>query len=90
MTTANAVTIGRGKRVSRTPALARTRKTDKVRLLENGDEFFPRVLEVIAAARREILLETFILFEDGVGNALHAALIAAAERGVEVDVTVDG
>ena len=61
-----------------------------MRLLENGDEFFPRVLEVIAAARREILLETFILFEDEVGSALHAALIAAAERGVEVDVTVDG
>lgn len=90
MSTANAVTIGRRRQSLRAPAHVRTRRTDKVRLLEDGDEFFPRVLEVIAAARREILLETFILFEDEVGNALHAALIAAAKRGVEVDVTVDG
>ena len=60
------------------------------RLLENGDQFFARVFEVIAAARQEILLETFILFDDKVGRALHAALIAASERGVEVDVMVDG
>src|SRR5574338_817764 len=90
MTTANAVTIGRRKNVARATAQPGTRKTNQVRLLENGDEFFPRVLDVIAHARREILLETFILFEDEVGNALHAALIAAAGRGVEVDVTVDG
>jgi cardiolipin synthase len=90
MSTANAVTIGRRKHSLRASAHGRTRRTDRVRLLENGDEFFPRVLEVIAAARREILLETFILFEDDVGHALHAALIAAARRGVEVDVTVDG
>ena len=89
-TTADVVTIGHRKHALRSAAHAPTRKLDKVCLLENGDEFFPRVLEVIAAARREILLETFILFEDEVGNALHAALIAAAKRGVEVDVTVDG
>ena len=89
-TTADVVTVGRRKRALRTTAHARTGRTDKVRLLENGEEFFPRVLEVIATARREILLETFILFEDEVGNALHAALIAAAQRGVDVDVMVDG
>lgn len=58
-------------------------------LLENGEAFFPRVFEVIAAAQREVLLETFILYEDKVGKALHAALIAAARRGAQVDVTVD-
>ena len=89
-TTADVVTIGRRKHARGAAAPARPRSADKVRLLENGDEFFPRVLEVIAAARHEILLETFILFEDEVGSALQAALIAAAERGVEVDLTVDG
>jgi cardiolipin synthase len=59
-------------------------------LLENGEEFFPRVFESIARARREVLLETFILFEDKVGKQLHAALLAAAQRGVQVDVTIDG
>src|SRR5690606_25233459 len=38
----------------------------------------------------EVVLETFILFEDKVGLALQAALLAAARRGVQVDVMVDG
>lgn len=59
-------------------------------LLENGEAFFPRVFEAIAAAQREILLETFILFDDKVGRDLHASLLAAAQRGVQVDMTIDG
>jgi cardiolipin synthase len=61
-----------------------------LRLLENGEAFFPRVAEAIAAARTEILLETFILFEDKVGLELQRQLVAAARRGVRVEVTVDG
>jgi cardiolipin synthase len=59
-------------------------------LLENGEGFFPRVFECIAAAEREVLLETFILFEDKVGLALQQALLTAARRGVQVDITIDG
>lgn len=59
-------------------------------LLENGEAFFPAVFDAIAAAQREVLLETFILFEDKVGLALHAALLGAAKRGVQVHVTIDG
>jgi cardiolipin synthase len=61
-----------------------------IRLLENGEEYFPRVLACIAEARQEIILETFILFEDTVGLPLHRALVAAGRRGVQVDVTIDG
>ena len=61
-----------------------------IRLLENGEAFFPRVFECIANAKREVMLETFILFEDKVGLQLHEALLAAARRGVQVDVTIDG
>ncbi len=61
-----------------------------VRLLENGDNFYPRVLEAIADARQEVRIETFILFEDKVGLALHQALLDAARRGVQVDVLIDG
>lgn len=63
---------------------------NRVRLLENGEAFFPAVLEAIDGAREEVLVETFILFEDKVGTRLHAALVAAAERGVRVELTVDG
>jgi cardiolipin synthase len=59
-------------------------------LLENGEQYFPAVFAAIAAAQREVLIETFILFEDEVGKQLHATLIAAAKRGVSVDITVDG
>jgi cardiolipin synthase len=59
-------------------------------LLENGEAFFPRVFEAIAAAQHEVMLETFILFDDKVGQGLHAALLQAAQRGVSVHVLVDG
>jgi len=59
-------------------------------LLENGEAFFPRVFDAIAQARREVVIETFILFEDKVGLALHRVLTAAARRGVQVDLTIDG
>jgi cardiolipin synthase A/B len=58
-------------------------------LLENGEEFFPRVFACIANATREVIVETFILFEDKVGLQLHEALIAAARRGAQVDLTID-
>ncbi|HZY17416.1 MAG TPA: cardiolipin synthase ClsB [Ramlibacter sp.] len=59
-------------------------------LLENGEAFYPCVFQRIADARKEVVLETFILFEDKVGLALHEVLVAAARRGVQVDVTIDG
>jgi cardiolipin synthase A/B len=58
-------------------------------LLENGEEFFPRVFACIANAKREVIIETFILFEDAVGLQLQEAVLAAARRGVQVDLTID-
>ncbi|MGH8818000.1 MAG: cardiolipin synthase ClsB, partial [Achromobacter pestifer] len=63
---------------------------NRYRLLENGEAYFPAVFNAIAAARREVLVETFILFDDQVGRELQQALIAAAGRGVSVDLLVDG
>ncbi len=60
------------------------------RLLENGEAYFPAVFEAIRQAEHEVILETFIVFEDAVGRDLHAALLAAAARGARVDVMVDG
>ena len=66
------------------------REGNSLRLLENGEEFFPRVFGAIQRAERSVMLETFILFEDDVGNALHRELLAAAQRGVKIEVMVDG
>jgi len=66
------------------------REGNRVRLLENGEEYYPRVFEAIAAARSEVFVETFILFDDVVGQQLQRALIDAAKRGLRVELTVDG
>lgn len=63
---------------------------NRAMLLENGEAYFPRAFAAIAAARREVLLETFILCEDEVGLELQRVLAEAARRGVRVEVTVDG
>ncbi|KWT96898.1 MULTISPECIES: cardiolipin synthase ClsB [unclassified Variovorax] len=63
---------------------------NRVEVLENGEQFFPRVFEAIRNATREVIVETFILFEDKVGLALREALREAALRGVKVDLMIDG
>ncbi len=63
---------------------------NRVRLLENGEEFFPAVFDAIRAAQSQVIIETFILFEDKVGFELQAVLLEAAVRGVQVDILVDG
>ncbi len=63
---------------------------NQIELLENGEAYFPKVFEAMRGAQREILLETFILFEDKVGHELQGILIEAAQRGVKVVVSLDG
>lgn len=63
---------------------------NKLHLLENGEEYFPRLIEAIEKAQEEVVLETFLWFEDSVGSQLCDALVAAAKRGVHVAVLVDG
>jgi cardiolipin synthase len=60
-----------------------------VELLENGEQFYPAVFDAIRSARTEVLIETFILFEDKVGCALRDVLVDAARRGVRVELTID-
>lgn len=66
------------------------REGNRYTLLENGEAYFPAVHRAIESATREVLIETFILFDDKVGQALQQTLIAAARRGVSVDLLVDG
>ncbi|MGF6517244.1 cardiolipin synthase [Pseudomonas sp. BT76 TE3572] len=63
---------------------------NRVELLENGEAYFPRVFEAMRQAKTEILLETFIVFEDKVGDELQEVLIAAAQRGVRITANLDG
>jgi cardiolipin synthase len=62
---------------------------DEYRVLRNGDEVFPPMLDAIRKAERRISFESFI-YEDGVvGDQFTRELGAAAQRGVTVRVVLD-
>jgi cardiolipin synthase len=63
---------------------------NRIALLVNGDAYFPELLAAIDGARRSVHLETYIFADDRIGARMLAALAAAAARGVEVRVLVDG
>jgi cardiolipin synthase len=72
------------------PDTALNARGHALQLLENGEAYFPALFAAIDDAREEVILETYIYYEDEVGLALAERLVAAARRGVRVIVTVDG
>lgn len=60
------------------------------RIVNNGDEFVPALIERIEAAERSVNLTTFIWTEGEMSDRIFDALITAAKRGVAVRVLVDG
>lgn len=61
-----------------------------ITLLQNGDEYFPRLESEIDQARTEIHIETYIYENDAIGQKISAALMRAAQRGVSVHLLLDG
>lgn len=66
------------------------REGNQIQLLENGDQFYPAVFDAIKRAEHKVILETFIWFEDEIGNQLHETLLNAAHRNVQIEVLLDG
>jgi cardiolipin synthase A/B len=60
------------------------------RLLVDGPGTFKAMFRDIDHARDYIYLETYILKDDDIGNALADRLISSSQRGVEVRVLIDG
>ncbi|MCD8141028.1 MAG: phosphatidylserine/phosphatidylglycerophosphate/cardiolipin synthase family protein [Planctomycetaceae bacterium] len=65
------------------------RPVEESRLLQNGAEAYPAMLELIDGARESISFETYIIENDDTTDRFFAALKAAAARGVRVRVLVD-
>ena len=63
---------------------------NRIVLLRNGAEYFPRLLAAIDAATQSIYIETYIFELDDVGAKVSDALAAAAQRGVAVHLLIDG
>jgi len=63
---------------------------NRVRLLNDGAEAFPRMLEAIAGARHSVLVEMYTFASDATGKKFAAALAERAKAGVTVRVLYDG
>lgn len=63
---------------------------NQLRLLRNGQGYFPALLAAIHAARQEVFLETYIFELDEVGTEVARALMDAAQRGLDIKVQIDG
>ncbi|HLU61600.1 MAG TPA: phospholipase D-like domain-containing protein [Gammaproteobacteria bacterium] len=61
-----------------------------VELLINGDAFYPRLLQAIESAKQRAWISSYIFSGTGIGGEIADALIAAARRGVDARVIVDG
>lgn len=63
---------------------------NRIKLLKNGAEFFPALVTSIDAATSEVRLETYIFRDDVAGINIADALKRAAQRGVKIQVLIDG
>lgn len=61
-----------------------------IKLLRNGVEYFPALEQAIQNAKSEIYLQAYIYEQDAVGIRIGDALMQAVQRGVAVNVLLDG
>ena len=70
-------------------AMAPARPVTETRVLRDGSESFPVMLDLIRNARSSVWFENFIFAGDATGRRFAKALGEAARRGVEVRVIYD-
>jgi len=63
---------------------------NQLTLLHNGTEFFPALETAIDSASSQVYLESYIYADDATGQRIAAALMRAAQRGVETHLIIDG
>jgi len=63
---------------------------NRVQLVKGGKPYFDLLLQVINNAKESLHLQTYIYDADETGQMVADALVAAAERGVDVYMMVDG
>lgn len=65
------------------------RTEENITLLVDGKAAFPEILRCIESAQESIRINMFIWRDDEIGNRVARAVLDAAERGVQVDISVD-
>lgn len=58
--------------------------------LLNGDEAYPQMCAAIAAARKEVLIQSYIFNNDSAGKLFEEPLRQAVKNGAKVRVLIDG
>ena len=66
-----------------------TNRSEEIILLCDGQEAFPEILSCIRNAKRSIDINMFIWRNDNIGKTIARELLAAADRGVSVQITKD-
>lgn len=64
--------------------------SERIRCIDDNEEAFLWRLRMIESARESIVFATFDFREDNSGTDVMAALYSAAERGVKVQILLDG
>src|SRR5262245_54324383 len=63
---------------------------NRIELIESGEARLVLLLELIGGAERSIKMLMYMFNPDSAGKAVRDALIAAARRGIEVRLLIDG
>lgn len=58
--------------------------------LVNGDEAYPQMCAAIAAAKKEVLIESYIFNNDAAGQLFQSAIKQAVQNGAKVRMLIDG
>jgi len=89
--TATSDAIGKGLDTVGQRVTGRALSSDNaISVFHNGEQAYPAMLASIENAKSQILLATYILKTDQTGRSFADALSAAAARGVDVMVLIDG
>ena len=62
---------------------------ENITLLVNGQNAFPEIIRCVENAKSSIEINMFIWRDDSIGNDMAKAVLAAADRGVKVFISVD-
>ena len=63
---------------------------NKIQLLQNGDEYFPAMLQAISSAQHSVNFAAYILHSDEIGRQFRDAFCERARAGIQVRLLLDG
>jgi cardiolipin synthase len=63
---------------------------NRIKILKNGQEKYPALIQALKAARQSIHMEYYIIRNDEIGREVRDILVSKAKEGIEVRLLYDG